>query len=97
MRSAQIFYDTTLAGTLVETNDGEYTFAYTNRLFKEINYGKMFPARYDRRHDLSIALMYDIHRKWSLGSNFVYGTGQAITMQEGRYFIEGNLGRQRAI
>lgn len=30
MRSALIFYDTTLAGTLVETNDGEYTFTYTS-------------------------------------------------------------------
>lgn len=29
MRSASIFYDTTLAGTLVETNDGEYTFTYS--------------------------------------------------------------------
>ncbi len=68
-----------------------YTLAYTNRIFDEVNNGKVFPARYDRRHDLSVALTYDIHRKWSVGSNFVYGTGQAITMQEGRYFIEGNL------
>ena len=29
MRSAEIFYDTTLAGTLIETNDGEYTFRYS--------------------------------------------------------------------
>ena len=29
MRSAHIFYDTTLAGTLIETNDGEYTFTYS--------------------------------------------------------------------
>ena len=29
MRSAEIFYDTTLAGTLIETNDGEYTFTYS--------------------------------------------------------------------
>ena len=29
MRSAKIFYDTTLAGTLIETNDGEYTFTYS--------------------------------------------------------------------
>lgn len=29
MRSANIFYDTILAGKLVETNDGEYTFTYS--------------------------------------------------------------------
>jgi len=31
MRSANIFYDTTLAGLLVETNDGEYIFTYDEK------------------------------------------------------------------
>ncbi len=30
MRSANIFYNTILAGKLIETNDGEYTFTYSN-------------------------------------------------------------------
>ena len=31
MRSANIFYDSTLAGLLVETNDGEYIFTYDEK------------------------------------------------------------------
>lgn len=68
-----------------------YTLAYTKRKFDNINEGRIFPARYDRRHDLSLVVTYDLTKKWVFGGNFVYGTGQAITMQEGRYFIEGNL------
>lgn len=40
MRSAEIFYDTILAGKLVETDDGEYTFTYTN------DYVKNFPNQF---------------------------------------------------
>ncbi|WP_372745541.1 HipA N-terminal domain-containing protein [Lutibacter sp.] len=40
MRSAHIFYHTTLAGTLVETNDGEYTFTYATE------YVKYFPHQF---------------------------------------------------
>lgn len=40
MRSAEIFYDTILAGKLVETNDGEYTFTYTSE------YVKNFPNQF---------------------------------------------------
>ncbi|MCP4522291.1 MAG: TonB-dependent receptor [Cytophagales bacterium] len=68
-----------------------YTFAYSNRVFDEINEGEQFPSRNDRRHDLSVALTYDISKKWSLGSNFVYGSGQAITIQEAFYLVEGNI------
>lgn len=40
MRSANIFYNTTLAGTLVETNDGDYTFTYADE------YVKSFPNQF---------------------------------------------------
>lgn len=40
MRSAEIYYDTILAGKLVETNDGDYTFTYT------ADYVKNFPNQF---------------------------------------------------
>ena len=40
MRSANIFYDTTLAGKLEETNDGDYTFTYA------ADYVKHFPDQF---------------------------------------------------
>lgn len=55
-----------------------YTLGWTRRRFAEINGGKTFPPKYDRRHDLSSVVQYR-REKWRLGANFVYATGQAFT------------------
>lgn len=68
-----------------------YTLSRTERQFPDINNGQVFPAVYDRRHDLSVVANYQLHPKWELGSAFVYGTGQAYTPLESLYFIEQNL------
>jgi len=68
-----------------------YTWSKTTRRFTELNDGAPFPARFDRRHDLSIILNYDFNPKWSVSGAFVYGTGNAITLPIARYFIEGRV------
>lgn len=71
-----------------------YTLSWTNRKFRDLNNNSRFPAKYDRRHDLSIVAAYDINKKWKVGAVFVYGTGQATTVPIGRYFIEGQVVNQ---
>ncbi len=68
-----------------------YTLSYTRKKFPSLNNGNTFPARYDRRHDGVAVLSYEINKKWRLSSTYVYGTGQAITLPNGRYFIEGRI------
>lgn len=70
-----------------------YTWSRTMRTFAGIDNGKTFPAKYDRRHDLSIALQYDITDRLNIGAIFVYATGNAITLPERRYysFMENRL------
>ena len=68
-----------------------YTLSFTNKKFEELNHGDWFPAKYDRRHDASIVLSYEVSKKWTLGGIWVYGTGQAITIPVGRYLHEGNV------
>ncbi len=68
-----------------------YTWSKTTRNFAELNDGNPFPARFDRRHDLSIIMNYDINSRWSVSGAFVYGTGNAITLPIARYFIEGRV------
>lgn len=66
-----------------------YTLAWTERQFADLNKGKIFPAKYDRRHDLSVVLTYDLSEKWSFSMIFIYATGNAGTVAIGRYMIEG--------
>jgi outer membrane cobalamin receptor len=68
-----------------------YTLAKTTRQFDEINLGKEYPAKYDRRHDLTLTLAYDMNPRWSFGFVFVYATGDAITLPIARYLIEGRI------
>ena len=68
-----------------------YTLSKTTRLFPEINNGKEYPAKYDRRHDLSVVITYDLNEKWQFGGIFVYATGDATTLPISRFFIEGRI------
>jgi len=68
-----------------------YTWAKTMRIFEEVNNGKAYPTRWDRRHDLNVVLMYTLSPRVDLGFVFVYATGNAITLPISRYFFEGNL------
>lgn len=61
-----------------------YTLGMTRRTFTELNSGNEFPTKYDRRHDVSVVANYRVG-KWTFGSSFVYGTGQAYTPIVGRY------------
>jgi hypothetical protein len=61
------------------------------RVFPDLNQGNPFPARYDRRHDLSLVGTYEFNDRWTFSSTFVYATGSAITMPVSWYLIEGNV------
>lgn len=68
-----------------------YTLSWTWRQFPAINGGERYPAKYDRRHDLSVVGTYELNAKWKVGGVFVYGTGNAVTLPERFYIIDGNL------
>lgn len=68
-----------------------YTLSWTWRQFDELNEGKPFFARYDRRHDLQFTLTHEITPKWTASMVFVYSTGAALTVPVARYFIEGEI------
>ncbi len=68
-----------------------YTLSKTERTFPDIDEGKSYPAKFDRKHDLSVVLNYTISPYVQIGSVFVYGTGNAYTPLKSIYFIENNL------
>lgn len=66
-----------------------YTWSKTMRQFDLINNGSPFPARQDRRHDLSLVTQYSLSRKLILSATWVYNTGNAVTFPNGKYVIDG--------
>lgn len=61
-----------------------YTWAKAVRQFdkegQEINGGRPFPARYDRRHDLSITISHRLTDNIDLSATWVYNTGNCATL-----------------
>tara|TARA_B110000263_G_scaffold115626_1_gene100779 strand:- start:24 stop:2405 length:2382 start_codon:yes stop_codon:yes gene_type:complete len=68
-----------------------YTLSKTTRYFDEVNNGIPFPAKYDRRHDLSITATHKLSKSWVLSGVFVYASGNSITLPTERYVIGGDI------
>ncbi|MCH8902918.1 MAG: TonB-dependent receptor [Bacteroidetes bacterium] len=62
-----------------------YTLSWTNRQFDNINFGKIYPYKYDRRHDISVVFSHLINDRWAIAGTWVYGTGNAITLPIATY------------
>lgn len=63
-----------------------YTLGWTRRTFDELNGGRPFAPKYDRRHDMSAVVSYQ-SGPWSYSAAFVAATGQAFTPASARYRV----------
>ncbi|OYT17916.1 MAG: hypothetical protein B7C24_00120 [Bacteroidetes bacterium 4572_77] len=61
-----------------------YTYSRAWRKFTDINSGKTYPAPYDKPHDFSIVLSYELTPRLDVAANWVYATGQPVTFPTGR-------------
>ncbi len=68
-----------------------YTLSWTWRQFDRLNFGNRYPAKYDRRHDLSVVGAYELNKKWKFSAAFVYGSGNATTLPQRFYLVNGIL------
>lgn len=57
-----------------------YSLSKTNRTFDDINDGEPFPFRYDRRHDLTMYVKYNITPSFNVFSTWIFGSGDAFTL-----------------
>lgn len=67
------------------TGWASYTYMNNDRLFQDLNEGKGFPARYDRRHSVYITALYQLNKHWNISGNWVYNSGFAYTLPVGYY------------
>lgn len=68
-----------------------YTLSWTWRKFAGLNFGEKYPAKYDRRNDMSIVAIYELSKRWKLSGTFVFGTGNATTLPQRFYLVNGIL------
>ena len=66
-----------------------YTLSWTRDQFDELNGGKIFYPRYDRRHDVSIVLTYEPDKNWTIGTTWTYASGQGFSIPTGQFIFSG--------
>lgn len=62
-----------------------YTLGRTERRFENFEDFAFYPPRFDRTHDLTAVLNYDLSSSWRATAVFSYATGQAYTEPSGQY------------
>ncbi len=65
-----------------------YTLAWSERQFDELNLGKKFYDRYDRRHDISLVGIYKPSEKITLSGTWVLSTGNNYTLPNQQHIAE---------
>lgn len=81
-----------------------YTWSKTERLFNrpgmELNNGLVYPAKYDRTHDLSIVVSHKFSDRFDVAATWVYSTGNAGTLALQNYsgpVIPGTTNAQKGL
>lgn len=62
-----------------------YTWSKSDRQFENLNFGEIFPAKYDRRHDISVVLTHKFSDRVDIGATWVFGTGNSTTLAFQKY------------
>jgi hypothetical protein len=59
--------------------------------FISINNGEWYLANFDRLHDLTLVVTYELNERWDFGLNFAYQTGRPVTFPVGRAEVDNNI------
>jgi len=63
-----------------------YTLAWSWRRFADLNFGKKYHYKYDRRHDISVVSVFKVNDHIHLSGTWVYGTGNTYTLANSTYY-----------
>jgi hypothetical protein len=62
-----------------------YTLSWSNRQFANINNGKTFPYKYDRRHEVKMAMVWQPSKRFELSCDWLFATGNAVSLPKSFY------------
>lgn len=54
-----------------------------------INFGNWYDTAYDKPHDFSLYLNYELNNKWKFNTNFIFQTGQPTNFPVGQFEFQG--------
>jgi hypothetical protein len=66
-----------------------YSYSRVYRIIPEINGGEKYNPAYDKPHNISVVISYDLNKHWQLSGNWVYTSAMAVTVPTGSYFYSG--------
>lgn len=66
-----------------------YTYSRSFRTIKGISHDEEYNSPYDRPHNISIVLNYAFNDRFDISANWVYNTGQPVTLPYGKYTVDG--------
>lgn len=66
-----------------------YTYSRSKRTVEDINFGEEYVSPYDRPHNVSIVLNYELSKRFDVSATWVYNTGQPVTYPYGKYTVDG--------
>ncbi len=61
-----------------------YALGWINTRFDELNQGRYFKPKWDRRHDFKLVTQYKVNDRWDLSATFTFQTGQSYTGRTSR-------------
>lgn len=65
-----------------------YTLSWSVRQFDKLNSGAKYYSKYDRRHDFSLVLTYELVKDLNIGLTWVYASGQRYSLPPGQFIFD---------
>ncbi len=63
-----------------------YTLSWSKRQFDKINAGKPFPYKFDRRHEIKTAIVWQPRHNLEISADWFFASGNAISLPKGQYY-----------
>ncbi len=69
-----------------------YTLSKSIQKYPTVNFNEYFATDFDRRHDLTMVVLFNPGKKWSMALTYVFATGQPFTLATGKYLdVDGRV------
>lgn len=62
-----------------------YTLSWSDRRFEGVNNGRLFPYKYDQRHNIDVVLVHQLSKHWEVSASWHFNSGSPFTLPVSSY------------